>query len=53
VIEEIAVEIFCPQCQVARPVQSIQWFVCPDCGTPTGDVVHGKELEVFALELKE
>jgi hydrogenase nickel incorporation protein HypA/HybF len=53
VIEEIPVEIFCPQCQASRPVQSIQWFVCPECGTATGDVVHGKELEVFALELKE
>jgi hydrogenase nickel incorporation protein HypA/HybF len=53
VIEEIPIEIFCPKCQAARPVQSIQWFCCLECGTPTGDIVRGKELEVFALEIKE
>jgi Zn finger protein HypA/HybF involved in hydrogenase expression len=31
----------------------VQLFSCPDCGTPTMDVRRGKELEVFALEVKE
>jgi hydrogenase nickel incorporation protein HypA/HybF len=53
VIEEIPVEIFCPTCQVARPAQSIQWFSCVECGATTCNVLHGKELEVFALELAE
>ena len=52
-IEEIAVEVFCPQCAVPRPVQSIQWFCCPECGTPTPTILHGKELEVVALEIAE
>ena len=52
VIEEIPVEVFCPKCQVARRVRSIQWFCCPKCFTPTPDVLRGKELEVVALELK-
>ena len=52
-IEEIPVEVFCPECQVPRMVQSIQWFCCPECGTPTPTVLHGKELEVVALELKQ
>jgi hydrogenase nickel incorporation protein HypA/HybF len=52
-IEEIQVEVFCPECQAARFVQSIQWFCCPECGTPTPTVLHGKELEVVALELKQ
>jgi hydrogenase nickel incorporation protein HypA/HybF len=52
-IEEIPVEVFCPQCAVPRAVQSIQWFCCPECGTPTPTVLRGKELEVVALEINE
>jgi hydrogenase nickel incorporation protein HypA/HybF len=52
-IEEIPVEVFCPQCEVPRLVTSIQWFACPECGTPTSTVLHGKELEVVALEIAE
>jgi hydrogenase nickel incorporation protein HypA/HybF len=51
-IEEIPVEVFCPQCEVPRLVTSIQWFCCPECGTPTPTVLRGKELEVVALEIK-
>ncbi len=52
-IEEIPVEVFCPQCELPRAIRSIQWFCCPECGTPTPTVLHGKELEVVALEFKE
>jgi hydrogenase nickel incorporation protein HypA/HybF len=52
-IEEIPVEVFCPKCDAERPVSSIQWFCCPECGTPTPTVVRGKELEVVALEIQE
>lgn len=52
-IEEIPVEVFCPKCEVPRPVTSIQWFCCPECGAPTPTVLHGRELEVVALEIRE
>jgi hydrogenase nickel incorporation protein HypA/HybF len=52
-IEEIPVEVFCHKCDGPRPVRSIQWFCCPECGTPTPDIVRGKELEVVALEITE
>jgi hydrogenase nickel incorporation protein HypA/HybF len=52
-VEEIPVEIFCERCHVPRVVISTQWFSCPECGTPSAAVVHGKELEVSALELEE
>ena len=52
-IEEVPVEVFCPKCEVPRLVTSIQWFRCPECGTPTPTVLHGKELEVVALEIRE
>lgn len=52
-IEEVPVEIFCAQCQERRPIASLQWMCCPECGTPAPEIVQGKELEVFALEIKE
>lgn len=52
-IEEIPVEVFCPKCEVPRLVTSIQWFCCPECGAPTPTVLHGRELEVVALEIRE
>jgi hydrogenase nickel incorporation protein HypA/HybF len=51
-IEEVPVEVFCDTCQGNRKLASMQWFACPDCGTATPMVVHGKELEVTALEIQ-
>jgi hydrogenase nickel incorporation protein HypA/HybF len=53
VVEEVPVVIFCPQCGGPRPLSSMQLFCCPECGTPTSEVVQGKELEVTALEVSE
>jgi hydrogenase nickel incorporation protein HypA/HybF len=53
VIEELPVLIFCTACGAQRPISSIQLFCCVDCGTPSGDVVQGKELEVVALEIEQ
>ena len=52
VFEEIPVVIFCAQCQAERPLSSVQWFCCSECGTPTSEIVQGKELEVTALEIQ-
>ena len=53
VVEDVPVIVFCERCQNERPLQSVQLFVCPECGAPTMDVRQGKELEVFALEVRE
>ncbi len=53
VVEDVPVVIFCPSCQAKRTLNSIQLFCCPECGTPSWEVVQGKELEVVALEIKE
>jgi hydrogenase nickel incorporation protein HypA/HybF len=50
-IEEIPIVVFCPNCKAERPLSSMQLFCCSECGTPTAEVVHGKELEVVALEV--
>jgi hydrogenase nickel incorporation protein HypA/HybF len=52
-IEEIPIEVFCPQCAVPRKISTDLWFCCPQCGSPTPTILHGKELEVVALEIQE
>ena len=53
VIDEVPVVIFCPSCRAQRPLHSVQLFCCSECGTPSSEIVQGKELEVVALEIKE
>lgn len=53
VIEDVPVEVYCPRCLAPRTIDSIQWFVCPDCKGPVAEVIHGRELQVFALEIEE
>jgi hydrogenase nickel incorporation protein HypA/HybF len=52
-VEDVSVVIFCSRCRAQRPVSSVQLFCCSECGTPTSEVVQGKELEVVALEIQE
>lgn len=52
VIEETQIEAFCPNCEAVRPVASIQQLLCSVCGTPTPDVVRGREMELVALEIE-
>jgi hydrogenase nickel incorporation protein HypA/HybF len=49
-IDEIPVVIFCARCSQEHAIHSLQLFCCPQCGTPSGDVVQGRELEIVALE---
>lgn len=51
VVEEAPVVAYCPACAAERTLASVQQMTCPDCGTPTPQVVRGRELEVVALEI--
>src|SRR6516165_3614761 len=53
VVDEVPVIVFCPKCRGPRPLDSLQLFACPECGSPTTQVLQGKELEVVALEVAE
>jgi len=53
VIEEVPVAVFCSKCQAQRPVDSVQRLCCTECGTPTSEIVQGKELELVVLEVQE
>lgn len=52
-VEDVPVIVFCPHCKEPRTLISVQSFTCPQCGAPTGEILHGKELEIFALEVEE
>jgi hydrogenase nickel incorporation protein HypA/HybF len=51
-IEEVPVEVFCPECQARRRIASPQSMCCPECGTLCPEVIQGKELQLVALEIK-
>ena len=53
IVEDVPVIVFCAHCQAERELPSVQLFACPECGAPTMDIRHGKELEVFAIEVQE
>ena len=53
VVEEIPIVAYCPACLAERAVASMQHFACSVCETPLSEIVHGRELEVVALEIEE
>lgn len=52
-IEAVPVRVFCPRCEAEAELADVQQFRCPRCGTPTAQVLAGRELELVALEYDE
>lgn len=52
VIVEVPVVVHCPTCDADRTPASLLSLCCPACGTPSNDVVRGRELQVAALEIE-
>jgi hydrogenase nickel incorporation protein HypA/HybF len=52
IVEDVPIVAYCLTCESEQPIESPQWLCCPVCGTPTPDIVTGRELEVTALELQ-
>ena len=52
IIEDVPVMIYCPRCQAPRHVFSVQHLACGECETPSSEILQGRELQVFALELR-
>ena len=52
-IEDVPLTVFCPRCSEERQLASAQHLRCPVCDEPTPDVVHGRELELTALEVND
>jgi len=51
VVEEVPFVVYCPACAAERLPPAVQ-LSCPVCGTPTPQVVRGRELELVALEIE-
>jgi len=53
VITPVAIVVYCPACKAQKTLSSMQWFCCPECGEPTSEVIHGNELVITALEIRD
>ena len=52
-IKEVPIEVYCQMCDAQQTLSSMQLFCCPVCGTPTAKVIHGRELVITALEVRD
>ncbi len=50
VIEEVPVVVSCPRCAAPKMLESAWELCCPTCGTPTPEILSGRELDLVALE---
>jgi hydrogenase nickel incorporation protein HypA/HybF len=50
-IQELPVTLFCAACQCERRAVGPQDMRCVACGELSAEIVHGRELEVVALEV--
>ena len=51
-IVNVPVSVHCPLCDEARKLADPWHFVCPTCGTPTPEVLAGRELELVSIEIE-
>lgn len=52
-IVEVPVRIWCPSCAAEVELPGIQSFACPTCGTRSGDIRAGRELDLESIELAD
>jgi len=53
IVENVPVEILCGKCGGPQAVESIQRMCCKVCGTPSSQIVRGRELELFSMEISD
>ncbi len=52
-VVSLPVVIYCKHCEALREMEGVQSFRCPVCGTPSGDIRQGRELEIESVEIEE
>ena len=50
-IEEVPLTVMCSRCVEIKKPFSRYTFQCPDCLTPTPEVVTGREMQLVAIEV--
>lgn len=51
IVKELPVRVYCVECAQVVELLSVQSFRCPVCGTPSGDLRQGRELEIESIEI--
>jgi hydrogenase nickel incorporation protein HypA/HybF len=51
-IEETPITLHCRKCGGDRAAVSVQNLRCTECGTPSMEIIGGRDLEVVALEIE-
>jgi len=52
VIEDVPLVVHCSVCEAERTFPVFQDLCCPECGTPCGNIISGRELEIVAMEIE-
>lgn len=52
-VEDVPPVIWCGPCGCERELPGVHPIHCPICGAPGGELRHGREFEVHALEITE
>ena len=51
VVKELPAKVYCKVCEREVELASTQYFCCPVCDTPSGDLRQGREMDVEAIEV--
>jgi hydrogenase nickel incorporation protein HypA/HybF len=51
VIDDVPVAVWCPRCDGERAVPPGEGLICSACGAVAPQIVRGRELELFAMEV--
>ncbi len=52
-VELIEPVVFCPHCHREQEIGNLTELKCPVCGARTPKVVHGREMEIASIEMRE
>ena len=52
-IEEVPLTVKCPICDEVKTPGTRYSFRCPDCGSPTPEVVTGREMQLVTIEVEK
>lgn len=50
-LEVVQAAIWCPACQAEQSIDEFYALACPVCGTPSGNLVCGREFEVAYADM--
>ena len=50
-LEVLIAAVWCPTCEAEQEIDEFYALTCPQCGTPTGDLVRGREFEVVFADV--